>query len=161
MTSTNVFFNNFSSWPEQELIESLIVESISIYGHTIYYCPRTLDNIDRIYGEDSTSVYNSAYQFDVYIKSYDNYQGDSTFLSKFNLEIRDQTTFTVARRTFYNEIGQESTLQRPQEGDIIYSSMFKRAFIIKYVNNYAIFYQMGQLQVWTVFVKHLSIQTSA
>ena len=133
---------------EQSLIEDLMIESISIYGHSVYYCPRTLIAKDDIYGEDTISEYNSSYLIDMYIRSYDNYEGDGTFLSKFNLEIRDQMTFTIARRTFYNEIGTQALLDRPQEGDLIYSPMTGRIMVIKYVNNTPIFYQMGALQVW-------------
>ena len=145
---TSFYFNNFQNSMEQDLIESLIVESISIYGHSIYYCPRTIVNKDEIFGEDSLSEYKAVYDFDMYIKSYDSYEGDRTFLSKFNLEIRDQTTFVVARRTFLNEIGTQESLTRPREGDLIYSQMMKRLFVIKYVNNTPIFYQMGSLQTW-------------
>lgn len=148
MTSTNLYFNNFTNSMEQDLIESLIVESISIYGHSIYYCPRVIQNKDELYGEDSLSTYDRAYDFDVYIKSYDSYEGDGTFLSKFNLQIRDQITFVIARRTFYNEIGVNEVITRPREGDLIYSPMMKRLFIIKYVSNTPVFYQMGSLQTW-------------
>ena len=87
----------------------------------------------------------------MYVKSYDSYEGDGTFLSKFNLEIRDQITFTVSRRVFGNEIAaQRPDIQRPREGDLVYSTMMKRIFVIKYVNNSAFFYQMGSLQVWDV-----------
>lgn len=148
MTSSNFYFNNFTNSMEQDLIESLIVESISIYGHAIYYVIRTLVKKDELYGEDSLSEYNNAYNFDMYIKSYDSYEGDGTFLSKFNLEIRDQVTFVVARRTFANEIGTQEFIDRPREGDLIYSPMMRRLFVIKYVNNSPIFYQMGSLQTW-------------
>lgn len=148
MTSSNFYFNNFQNSMEQDLIESLIVESVSIYGHSIFYCPRTIVKKDEIYGEDSLSKYIRAYNFDMYVKSYDSYEGDGTFLSKFNLEIRDQITFVVARRTFYNEIANDAAIDRPQEGDLIYSPMMKRLFIIKYVNNAPIFYQLGTLQTW-------------
>lgn len=148
MSSKNVFFNNFDFTLEQDLIESLIIESISIYGHTIYYCPRTIVKKDELYGEDTLSEYKDAYEFDMYIKSYDAYEGDGTFLSKFNLEIRDQVTFVAARRTFSEEIGWEERQVRPNEGDLIYSPMMKGMFIIKYVNNQPIFYQMGALQTW-------------
>lgn len=134
---------------EQDLIESLVVESISIYGHTVVYCPRTLVNRDDLFNEDTISEYRRAYEFDMYIRSYDNYEGDGTFLSKFNLEIRDQIRFVVARRTFYNEVASDALIDRPQEGDIIYSPMVKRLFVVKYVNNSSpSFYQLGALQSW-------------
>lgn len=146
---TNPVFNLFNSPTEQNLIESLIIESISIYGHEIYYCPRTIVKKDELYGEDSLSTYNSAHEMDLYIKSYDSYEGDGTFLSKFNLEIRDQIKFSVARKTFNTYFDLTNpTITRPREGDLIYSPMMKRIFIIKYVNNTSIFYQLGALQTW-------------
>lgn len=146
---TNPIFNLFNSTTEQNLIESLVIESISIYGHEIYYCPRTIVKKDELYGEDSLSTYNSAHGLDLYIKSYDSYEGDGTFLSKFNLEIRDQIKFSVARKTFTDYFAiEDETITRPREGDLIYSPMMKRVFIIKYVNNTSIFYQLGALQTW-------------
>ena len=147
----SVYFDNFNNYGEQDLIESLVVESISIYGHTIYYLPRTLVTKDDIYGEDKLSTYNDIFEFDMYIKTFDSYEGDGQFLSKFNLEVRDSITFSVARRTFGNEIAsQRPDIQRPREGDLIYSTMMKKMFVIKYVNQTAIFYQMGDLQIWDV-----------
>lgn len=149
--TTNFYFNNFQNSQEQILIEDLIIESIKIYGYDVYYCPRTLKNKDEIYGEDTVSEYNFAAPVEMYIKSYDAYEGDGTFLSKFNLEIRDQVTFSIARRTFHEEIGfLEGGLDRPQEGDLIYSPLMNRLFVIKYVSNTPIFYQMGSLQLWDV-----------
>jgi hypothetical protein len=147
----SVYFDNFNNYAEQDLIESLINESLSIYGHTVYYLPRTLVKKDDIYGEDTLSSYNNSYEIDMYIKSYDSYEGDGTFLSKFNLEIRDSVTFTIARRAFGKEVSaQQPEIQRPREGDLIYSTMMKRLFVIKYVNQTAIFYQMGNLQLWDI-----------
>jgi hypothetical protein len=146
--STNFYFNNFQNSQEQLLIEDLVLESIKIYGHDMFYCPRTLIAKDDIYGEDSLSEYNEAYPIDLYIKSYDSYEGDGSFLSKFNLEIRDQMTLTVSVRNFMNEIGDIATIARPQEGDLIYIPMVDRIMIIKYVNKNAVFYQMGSIQMY-------------
>lgn len=143
---TSVFFNNFNHYGQQNLIEDLSIEAISIYGHEIFYCPRTIEAKDDIYGEDSVSSYNQAIQTDVYIKSFDSYEGDGTFLSKFNLEVRDQITFAVAIRTFSREVASVASIDRPQEGDLIYSPIMNRIFVVKYVVKEAVFYQMGALQ---------------
>lgn len=146
--TTNFYFNNFQNSQEQVLIENLVMESIKMYGHDIFYCPRTLVAKDDIYGEDTLSEYNNNYEIDMYIKSYDSYEGDGTFLSKFNLEIRDQMTLTVSVRNFNDEIGQYASLDRPQEGDLIYLPMVSRIMVIKYVNKTPIFYQMGNIQMY-------------
>jgi hypothetical protein len=125
-----------------------VLESIKIYGHDMWYCPRTLVAKDDIYGEDTISEYNSAYLIDLYIKNVDSYEGDGTFLSKFNLEIRDQMTLTVSFRNFMNEVGSIATIDRPREGDLIYIPMLDRLFIIKYVSKNAVFYQMGSIQMY-------------
>lgn len=146
--TTNFYFNNFSNSQEQVLIEDLVLESIKIYGHDMYYCPRTLVAKDDIYGEDTISEYKTAYYVDLYIKNVDSYEGDGNFLSKFNLEIRDQMTLTVSVRNFMNEIGSIESIDRPQEGDLIYIPMLDRLLVVKYVNKNPVFYQMGAIQMY-------------
>lgn len=146
--ATSVFFNNFTSSMEQNLIENLIIESIKIYGHDVYYIPRELKNLDEIYGEDSISEYNKSFFVDMYIKDISGFQGEGDFLSKFNLQIRDQITFTIARRTFFDEIGNVDDLARPREGDLIYFPLNNKIFIVKFVEHEAIFYQLGSLQTF-------------
>ncbi|NDG31293.1 hypothetical protein EB118_14635 [bacterium] len=146
--ATNFFFNNFSSSQEQNLIEDLVIESIKIYGIDVYYIPKRENKKDRIYGEDSLVEYNTNYLIDMYIKNVDGFGGDGDFLSKFNIEIRDQITFTLARRTFDLEIGAIETFKRPQEGDLIFFPLNKKLFQIKFVEHEPIFYQMGSLQMY-------------
>lgn len=148
MPPTNVFFNNFFSSQEQFLIENLIIESIKIYGHDVFYCPRTLVAKDDIYGEDSLSEYKASYFVEMYIKNVMGFEGEGDFLSKFNLQIRDQITFTIARRTFFDEIGNVERIDRPQEGDLIYLPLNNKVFVIKFVEHEAIFYQLGSLQTY-------------
>jgi hypothetical protein len=124
------------------------MESIKLYGHDIFYCPRKIIAKDDIYGADTLSLYDSSYEIDMYIKNYDSYEGDGSFLSKFNLEIRDQMTFTVSVRNFNDEIGSYAMLDRPQEGDLIWLPMANRLLIVKFVNLQPIFYQMGAIQMY-------------
>ncbi len=149
--STSVYFNNFGASNEQGLINDLIVESIKIYGNDVYYCPRTVNDLDEIYGADDISTYKSAYYVEMYIKSVDGFEGDGVFLSKFGLEIRDQVTFTMAKTTFDNEVGMWTSQQRPKEGDLIFFELNperSQLYQIKYVNDRSIFYQLGGFQVF-------------
>jgi len=148
--ATNFFFNNFESSQEQLLIENLIVESIKIYGMELYYLPRKRVNFDSIYGEDPVSEFNDMYSIEMYIKNVDGFRGDRDFLSKFNLQIRDQVTFTVARRSFNDEVGSEATLERPREGDLIFFPLNNKIFEIKFIEHEAIFYQLGTLQTYDI-----------
>lgn len=146
--ATNFFFNNFQSSQEQYLLESLIIESIKIYGEDMYYIPRKLNNYDAVYGADDQSSYEIAYPVEMYIKSVDGFGGDGSFMSKFGIEIRDRVVFSVAQRIFNEEIGNFTTQVRPNEGDLIYFPLNKKCFQIKFVNKFEMFYQLGALQTW-------------
>jgi len=146
--ATNFFFNNFQSSQEQLLLENLVIESIKIYGHDVYYIPRKLNNYDEVYGADDTSSYEAAYPIEMYIKSIDGFSGDGEFLSKFGVEIRNQIVFSVARRIFSEEVSEFTTQVRPNEGDIIWFPLNQRLFVVRYVNKYEMFYQLGALQTW-------------
>lgn len=147
---TSVYFNNFQSSQEQLLIEDLIIESIKIYGHDVFYLPRTRVAFDSIYNEDTLSEFNTTRFVEMYIKSIDGFDGDGDFISKFGLEIRDRVTFTIARRVFNNEVGTEIEIARPREGDLIFFPLNNKIFEIKFVEHEAIFYQLGALQTYDI-----------
>jgi len=107
--STNRYFNHFSYAREQDLVEDLIIESTKIYGHDVKYLPRTIVDRDDLYGEDRLSTFNAAAEVEVYIKNVDAFEGEGTILSRFGLEMRDEITFTIARKR-WNQIRQEKLL---------------------------------------------------
>jgi hypothetical protein len=146
--ATNYFFNNTSSAAEQKLIEDLVIESIKVYGIDMYYLPRTILNRNQVFREQDSASYNTSYQVEMYLKSFDKFGGDGKFLSKFGLEIRDEVIFTVAFRTFTNEVTTLNGQSRPNEGDLIFLPLNKKVFQIKFVDHEAIFYQMGSLQMY-------------
>ena len=98
--ATNVYFRNYDNFNEQNLIDDLVIESIRMYGIDVKYISGLFNNVDTIFNEDDTPLYDEMYDFEVYIKNVDGFEGEGDFLSKFGLEIRDQVTFTVAIRTF-------------------------------------------------------------
>ena len=144
---TNFYFNNFGSSQEQNLIEDLVIESIRIYGHEVWYCPRTIDNEEKIFKEDELASFNNAYSIEMYIKNVEGFEGEGDFLSKFGLQIRDRITFTVARRTFTDEV---TGSIRPKEGDMIFFPLTSKGYVVRFVEHEAIFYQMGSLQTYDI-----------
>ena len=146
--ATNFYFNNFKQSQEQLLLESLVIESIRIYGEDMYYIPRNLNNFDQLLTADDDSSYTSPYLIEMYIKSVDGFSGDGNFMSKFGLEIRDQVVFSVAQRVFSDEIGAYTSLTRPREGDLVFFPLNNKCFQVKYVNKFEMFYQLGALQTW-------------
>lgn len=132
------------------LIEDLVIESIKIYGLDCWYIPKRIIKKDKIYGEDSLSEYNTSYMVEMYVKNVEGFAGEGDFLSKFNVEIRDQMTLTIARRTFEDEVQRYESVNyiRPREGDLIFMPLNNKVFQIKFVEHEPVFYQMGALQMY-------------
>jgi len=135
---------------EQYLIEDLVIESIKIYGHDVYYITRTVGAKDDILNEDDLSTYKRADFIEMYIKNVDGFEGEGDFLSKFGVEVRDEMTLTVSKRRFELDVSQFTRNDRPLEGDLIYFPMAKAGSLweITFVEHEAIFYQMGELQTY-------------
>ena len=148
--ATNPYFNlHGTNTPEQRLIENLIIESIKTYGTDVFYCPRTLNDEDTLMGEDNTSSYNSAHTIEMYIKSVDGFEGEGDFISKFGLQIKDQITFTVAKRRWAElNVQGEGRAESPAEGDLIYFPTTEALFQVMFIEDEAVFYQTGGLQTY-------------
>ena len=155
MTS-NLYFNNYAFSGEQNLIEDLIVESIKIYGMDVQYLPRTIVAEDSFFGEDPLSKFTDSYEMEMYIKNVEGFEGEGDFLSRFNLEIRDQITFTVSQRRWAEEVtlgdthtdDEGNNIGRPAEGDLIYFPLTGKIYEVKFIEHESIFYQMGALQTY-------------
>jgi Virus neck protein len=145
--ATNFYFNNFNNSMEQMLLQDLVVESIKIYGNDMYYLPRINLSSDSLYLENDIKEYRHAIPIEMYIRSVDGFEGDGTFLSKFNVEIRDEITLSVALKTFQDEVTtvEQSSIQTPRAGDLIYFPTANRMFQISFVNEKPIFFQLGSV----------------
>ena len=146
--ATNQYFNQYSTATEQNLLESLVIESIKIYGIDMYFLPRTTINRDDVFREGATYQYNSAYALETYVKNVDGFAGDGEFLSKFGLEVRDQVVFTVSQSRWANVVATNTSQLRPSEGDCIYFPFTTSLFQIKYVDLVSVFFQLGKLQTY-------------
>lgn len=146
--STNFFVNNYRSSGEQNLLEDLIIESIKFFGQDMYFIPRTINNLDKVYTEDDQSSYNQAIPIEIYIENVDGFQGNGEFMSKFGIEIRDQVVFSLAQRRFNEEVRIITNQPRPNEGDLIFFPLNQKCFQIKFVEKFEMYFQLGKLYTW-------------
>ena len=149
--ATNVYFSNYDNFNEQNLIDDLVIESIQIFGIDIDYISGLFNNVDTVFNEDDTPLYDEMYSFEVYVKNVDGFEGEGDFLSKFGLEIRDSITFTVAIRTFERHVTRNNQNKiRPRENDIIFLPLNQKMYRVTYVEHESVFYQSGKLQVYDI-----------
>jgi hypothetical protein len=168
----NRYFNQYNTNTEQNVLEDLIIESIKTYGIQGYYLPRTYQNLDQIYGEDTNSKFEDAVEMELFVKSFDGFQGQEDFISKFGLQIDESITFVVSQKRFgqslktsllteygYNLINEDgdqllydvsdawdySAIIRPREGDLIWIPMMRYMYEIKFTENIENFFQLGKL----------------
>lgn len=155
----NKYFNSFSEENEQNLVQTLIDESIQIFGFDVYYLPKTQNNTNTILGEDTTSTYTTSYAIEMYLENVEGFEGDKNFLSNLGLNIRKNVNLLVSNNRFIDVVRQgpfnipnptinlDQTI-RPLEGDLIYFPLTKGLFTIKFADHEAVFYQLGKIYVW-------------
>jgi len=148
--ATNVFFSQ-AVQTEQNLVEDLIVESLRIYGHNVYYLPRKIVNENTILGDAADSKFEDAYEVEMYLEGVEGFEGEGDLYSKFGVEVRDTATFILSRRSWERFVSLDANLAtglRPNEGDLIYFPLSKSVFEIKFVEHENPFYQLGKLYVF-------------
>jgi hypothetical protein len=152
MALKNPYFKDSSL--EQNLSESLIIESIQVMGREYFYLPRTVVQLDKILGEDISSRFDAAISIEMYMQDMNGFQGDNELFSKFGLSIDKTYTLIVSQKRFLEDVvGNVSrmdpthptrTIKRPVEGDLIYDPLTKHLFEIKNVDIDYEFYQLGK-----------------
>tara|TARA_B100000902_G_scaffold397292_1_gene460598 strand:+ start:2039 stop:2980 length:942 start_codon:yes stop_codon:yes gene_type:complete len=143
----NVYFSQ-AVRSEQNVYEDLIVESLKIYGQDVYYIPRTLVNRDTILNEDPGSKFDDAYLMEAYIENVDGFEGAGDLYSKFGLEIRDEATFVISRKSWNYAVGLNENKDKPSEGDLLFLPMTNSFFEISYVEDDSPFFQLSNLPVY-------------
>ena len=140
------YFNNYGSLPEQRVIEDIIVESIKIQGFDSFYCPNTNDQArDLLYGEDPVKKFGSAFSIEMYLSNAGEYLGEKEFFSKFGLEIKNNVSVIMSKRSFNQRM--PATITRPREGDLVYIPFLNgtgELFEIKFVNQTKDFFMLGR-----------------
>jgi hypothetical protein len=146
----NVYFT-YGTKSEQRLYEDLIIESLKIYGMDVYYLPREIVKEDKLFGEDVLSKFDENYMIEMYLGTYDGFEGDGTLFTKFGVRISDEATFIVSRRRWEDLVSSSYNLvssDRPNEGDLIYFPLTKGLFQIKFVEHEIPFWQLGNVPTY-------------
>ena len=152
---TNVYFDTGTK-PEQHLYEDLMIEQLKIYGQDVFYIPRTLVKEDELFGEDTLSKFDDAYQIEMYFENVEGYEGEKEIMSKFGLQMNEDVTFVVARRRFEQLVSHDSNLivkTRPNEGDLVYFPKVKKVFEISFVDHDDPFYQVHNVPAFKLKCK--------
>ena len=140
------YFNNYGSLPEQRIIEDIIVESIKVQGFDSFYCPNTNNQArDLLYGEDPVKKFSSAFPIEMYLQNSGEYMGEKEFFSKFGLEIKNQVSVVMSKRSFNERM--PAFLTRPLEGDLVYIPFLNgtgELYEIKFVNQTKDFFMLGR-----------------
>lgn len=128
------------------LHDVLVAESIQMRGVECYYIRREFANLDLIFGEDPNSKFEKAYKTAMYIQSFDGYEGQRDFFSKFGMQVNDEVSLQVNPGLFKHQ----TDGQLPFEGDLIYFPMGNALFEVVWVEPFAPFYQNGRNPVMTL-----------
>jgi len=153
--ATNPYFNNNKYIPSQDLMEDLMIESIKNKGVDVYYIPRRFRKLDQIFGEDVLSHFDVSFPIEMYLETFNGFEGEREIVSKFGIEVRDNMSLVVAKKRFQQESAKVPVMEdrpieldAPMMGDLIYFPMTKGLFEIKYVDNKQVFFQGGKLYTY-------------
>ena len=142
--TTNHFFKNYNSFPQQQLLNDLSKEVIQMSGMDVLYLPRTIVKKDDLLGEDTMSKFESAVDIEMFISTPEGFGGAGDMATKFGLDVTDEISMVVNKERFFIESG----MNAPREGDLIYLPLDGNIFEIKYVEDEKPFYTLGKNTVY-------------
>ena len=142
--ATNQYFNKFKNTAEQRLVQDLVDEAIKIHGVNMVYIPRTLVNKDEVFGEDRLPKFENGRELEMYVDSYEGYEGEGELMTQFGLEIRDEITLTVSRKRFLETFA-DKNYPYPREGDLIFFPLSEGLFEINFIEREQNFFNFGKI----------------
>jgi len=131
---------------DQILHENLINEQINSRGINVYYILReSMSEIDYIFGEDPSSIFQNAYQVAALPLDVENWGSGESMFSKFGLIMNKSTEIAITKREFGKFV---SGRTKPAEGDLIYIPVMKKLFEIKKSNYEDSFFVFGRNETY-------------
>ena len=148
----NPFFLQGSK-TEQFLLQDVINEQLKIYGIDVYYLPRKIFKTDNIIREVQSSKFDDSFILEAYLNNYEGYNPNSDLMTKFGLRLTNEVSLTISRERFEEFIAPflegissgiqeglitdytfEDLVNRPKEGDLIYSLLVRDYLKLKELN---------------------------
>ncbi len=147
----NPFFLQGSK-SEQNLVQDLINETISMHGIEFIYMPRIFVNTKTILREVTTSKFDRAFPIEGYIESYEGFDSGYNLLTKFGVRSTAEMKVLISQVRYSEYIqpllagvtGLSKDPTRPLEGDLVYFPLRDILFEIKYVDDVHNFYQLQE-----------------
>lgn len=144
------YYNNMTS-EHSDFRRSLIDETIERYGIKCFYLPRTTNNLDRIFGDDPTSTFESAYELTMLPENPEFFNSGDQMNSSFGFMSNFTYSLYIEMRRFSNM----TEMDEPVEDDLLYIEIFDKWFKIKKSNNKEQFYYQGKLYVYKIEIEEL------
>ena len=142
----NNYFRNFTSFPQQELLNSLTKEVIQINGIDMLYLKRTTGYKDSILNEDPTASFTSCLQIEMYINTPEGFGGQGDVVTNYGLDVLDEVILIVNKERFTEAVNQAA----PREGDLVYLPLGKGLYEIRFVEDEKPFYALGKNHVYEI-----------
>ena len=142
--ATNQYFNKFKNTAEQRLVQDLVDEAIKIHGVNMVYIPRSLVNKDEVFGEDRLPKFENGRELEMYVDSYEGYEGEGELMTQFGLEVRDEITLTVSRKRFLETFA-DKNYPYPREGDLVFFPLSEGLFEINFIEREQNFFNFGKI----------------
>ena len=147
----NPFFLQGSK-SEQNLVQDLINETISMHGIEFIYMPRIFVNTKTVLREVTTSKFDRAFPIEGYIESYEGFDSGYNLLTKFGVRSTAEMKVLISQVRYAEYIqpllqdvtGLSKDPTRPLEGDLVFFPLRDILFEIKYVDDVHNFYQLQE-----------------
>ncbi len=132
---------------EQDQVEQIIIEMIKMAGSDFYYIKRDLVNTDPLFNEDSLSKFKDYAIIEMYVQNAASYGGQGHLIGKMGLDVADSLELIVSKKRSFEETG----IDVPNAGDLIYWPMTKSLWQINYVDSEMTpFYTLSNLYTFSL-----------
>ena len=124
-------------------------EFIEMYGIPVLYLQRKEVNYDELFGEDSSSKFDSAVALKMYLEDF--YTFGSDVFSKFGLQSDDSIKLKIQQEHIISELNGEE----PEIGDLIKFEFTDILFEITFIESEELFYVNGKTIIYRLDAKKL------